>query len=82
MSENGADERVGGTANRDDEEAFVNGVEFHAAEVGTLVVGDEHAAIEWAFDLTPKGGERTVQRQVAVQTWRDGKVVREVFYHG
>ncbi len=22
------------------------------------------------------------QRQVALQTWRDGKVVREVFYHG
>ena len=37
---------------------------------------------EWAFDVTPKGGERSVQKQVAIQTWRDGKIVREVFYHG
>jgi len=82
MSENGTDERVGKTANRAYEEAFVNGVEFHGVELGTVIVDGDHAAIEWAFDLTPKGGERTLQRQVAVQTWRDGKIVREVFYHG
>ena len=82
MSENGADERVGKAANRAYEEAFVNGVEFHGAEVGAVVVDGDHAAVEWIFELTPKGGERTVQKQVAVQTWSDGKVVREVFYHG
>ena len=82
MSENGADERVGKSANRAYEEAFVNGVEFHGAEVGAVLVDGDRSAVEWSFDLTPKGGERTVQKQVAVQTWRDGKVVREVFYHG
>ena len=81
MSENGVDERVGKAANRAYEEAFVNGVEFHGAKVGTVVVDGDHAAVEWTFELTPKGGERTVQRQVALQTWKDGKVVREVFYH-
>ena len=82
MSENGVDERVGKAANRAYEEAFVNGVEFHGAEVGAVLVDDDRAAVEWTFDFTPKGGERTVQKQVAVQTWRDGQVVREVFYHG
>ena len=82
MSENGADERVGKAANRAYEEAFVNGVEFHGAEVGAVLVDGDLAAVEWAFDLTPKGGERSLQRQVAVQTWKDGKIVREVFYHG
>ncbi|MFT5359009.1 MAG: ketosteroid isomerase-like protein [Polyangiales bacterium] len=82
MSENDADERVGKAASRAYEEAFVNGVEFHAAEVGQVIVDEDHAAIEWAFELTPHGGARTVQKQVAVQTWRDGKIVREVFYHG
>lgn len=81
MSENGAYERVGRAANRAYEEAFVNGVEFHAADVGCVIVDADRAAIEWAFDLTPTGGERIVQKQVAVQTWRDGKIVREVFYH-
>ena len=82
MSENGVDERVGKAANRSYEEAFVGGVEFHGAEVGAVIVDGDRAAIEWTFDFTPKGAERVVQRQVAVQTWRDGKVVRETFYHG
>ena len=82
MSENGIDERVGKAANREYEEAFVGGVEFHGAEVGAVLVDGDRAAVEWAFDFTPKGGERVVQKQVAVQTWKDGKVVREVFYHG
>ena len=42
----------------------------------------ERAAIEWVFDLTPNGAERTQQRQVALQVWRDGKIARETFYHG
>ena len=82
MSENGVQERVGKAANRAYEEAFVNGVEFHGAEVGAVLVDGDQAAVEWSFDFTPKGGERLVQRQVAVQTWKDGQVVREVFYHG
>ena len=82
MSENGAGERVGKAANREYEEAFVSGVDFHGAEVGAVLVDGDRAAVEWAFDFTPKGGERVTQRQVAVQEWRDGKVVRETFYHG
>jgi ketosteroid isomerase-like protein len=82
MSENGADERVGKATNRAYEEAFVNGVEFHGASVGAVLVDGDRAAVEWTFDLTPKGGERVQQRQVTVQEWRDGKVVRETFYHG
>ncbi len=82
MSENGVDERVGKPACRAYEEAFVNGVEFHGAEVGAVLVDGDRAAIEWSFDLTPKGGDRVTQNQVAVQTWKDGQVVREVFYHG
>ena len=82
MSENGADERVGKPACRTYEEAFVGGVEFHGATVGRVVIEDDYAAIEWAFDLTPTGGERVVQKQIAVQTWANGKVAREDFYHG
>jgi ketosteroid isomerase-like protein len=81
MSENGMDERVGKAANRAYEEQFVSGVEFHGAEVGVVVVDGDHAAVEWTFEFTPKGGARVKQRQVALQTWKDGKIVREVFYH-
>ena len=82
MSENGVDERVGKAACRSYEEAFVGGVEFHGATVGRVIAEGDHATIEWAFDLTPRGGERIVQNQVAVQSWRNGEIVREDFYHG
>ena len=82
MSENGVDERVGKAANRAYEEAFVSGVTFHGAEVGDVLLDGDRAAVEWTLDFTPKGGERLVQKQVAVQLWRDGTIVRETFYHG
>ena len=82
LFEYGVDERVGKTACRAYEEAFVGGVEFHGATVGRVIAEGDHASIEWAFDLTPKGGERVVQNQVAVQSWRNGEIVREDFYHG
>lgn len=82
MSENGAAERRGKAANRAYEEAFVGGVEFHAADVARVLIDADTAAVEWSLEFTPNGGERVVQRQVALQTWRDGQIVREDFYHG
>ena len=82
MSENGTDERKGKEQNRQYEEAFVGSVTFHAAEVHSVLVDGNSAAIEWSLDFTPNDGERLVQRQVAVQEWKDGKIVRETFYHG
>jgi ketosteroid isomerase-like protein len=82
MCENGGDERVGKTANRAYEEAFVANVEFHGAEVKSVLVDGNRSAVEWVFDLTPKGGSRIQQRQVAMQTWKDGRIVREDFYFG
>lgn len=82
MSENGTAERVGKAANRDYEENFVNSVQFHAASVGRVLVDGDHAAVEWTLEFTPQGGQRITQRQVALQTWREGLIVREDFYHG
>ncbi|UCE62932.1 MAG: nuclear transport factor 2 family protein, partial [Nitrospirota bacterium] len=82
MSENLKDERVGKAANREYEVKFMNNVqEFHGAKVGRVIVEGDHAAVEWTFDVTFKGGNRVVMNQVAVQTWKDGKVIREDFYH-
>ena len=83
MSENGYDPRVGKDVNRRYEEDFVNGVDFHAAEVGRVILDEDsqQAAVEWVLEFTPKGGQRVVQKQVAVQTWKDGQVVKETFYY-
>lgn len=81
MSENGLDDRVGKDVNRQYEQQFVENVEFHGAKVGRIAVDGNYAAVEWEFDMTPKGGERLIQRQVAFQTWDNGKVIHEVFYY-
>lgn len=81
MSENGTAVRRGKAANREYEQAFVDNVEFHAAEVGRVVIDGDHSAVEWIFEFTPKGGERMRRTQVALQTWNDGKVVREDFFY-
>jgi len=81
MSENGVEDRVGKAVNREYEKQFVANVEFHGAKVGRIIVDGDSAAIEWEFDMTPKGGDRITQRQVAFQTWKNGKVLREVFYY-
>ena len=83
MSENLKDERVGKAANREYELKFLDNVqEFHGAKVGRVIVEGDHAAVEWTFDVTFKGGNRVAMQQVAVQTWKDGKIIREDFYHG
>ena len=81
MSENGTEDRIGKDVNREYEKQFVANVDFHSASVGRITVDGDHSAVEWEFDMTPKGGQRMIQRQVAFQTWRDGKVIREVFYY-
>ena len=83
MSENQADERVGKVVNREYEIQFLDNVQkFHGAQVGRVIVDGDHAAVEWSFDITFKDGNRVKMQQVAVQTWKDGKIIREDFYHG
>ena len=83
MSENQTEERVGKAVNREYEIQFLDNVlEFHGAEVGRVLVDGDHAAVEWSFDITFKDGNRVKMQQVSVQTWKDGKIIREDFYHG
>jgi ketosteroid isomerase-like protein len=83
MSENRTHERVGKAVNREYEIKFLDSIqEFHGAQVGRVVVDGNHAAVEWSFDITFKDGNRVNMQQVTVQTWKDGKIIREDFYHG
>ena len=83
MSENRTEERVGKAVNREYEIQFLDNVqEFHGAQVGRVIVDGNNAAVEWSFDITFKDGNRVKMQQVALQTWKDGKIIREDFYHG
>lgn len=82
MQDNDYPARNGKAVNRQHEEAFVNGMtEFRGAKVLNTVVSDGVAATEWWFDYTHKDYGTRNYRQLAVQRWKDGKIVEEKFYY-
>ncbi|MDX1532044.1 MAG: nuclear transport factor 2 family protein [Rhodothermales bacterium] len=83
MVDAGQEPRRGKDANREYEEAFVNGLtEFRGAEVKGVAVDEERgkAYVEWHFDFTHKDYGDQKYDQVAVQDWENGQIVEERFY--
>jgi len=66
------------------EEQFLQNVaQFHGMEVRGIGADDEtgRTFVEVAMDVEFKDGNRANMEQVAVQTWKDGKIVHERFYY-
>ncbi len=74
---------VGKDANREREIKWLEGItDFRGAEVQNVAVGDNVSMVEWFMDYSHKEYGDVKMAQVAVQNWKDGKIVKEVFYHG
>jgi hypothetical protein len=74
---------VGKDANREREMKWLEGItDFRGAEVKNVAVGDNVSMVEWFMDYSHKEYGDVKMAQVAVQNWKDGKIVKEVFYHG
>jgi len=71
MQEINMDPVSGKDANREREEKWLSGA-----------VGDDVTMVEWFMDYAHKEYGDVKLNQVAVQTWQDGKIVKELFYHG
>lgn len=83
MQENDNPEFVGKELNRKREEAFFAAItEFRCAKPLKVAVGEKTTMVEWHFDYTHKELGIKKYTQVAVQEWRDGKIVKEKFYYG
>jgi len=83
MQENNFPPTVGKDANRERELAFFGGItEFRGAEVHDVAIGDNVSMVVSSMDYTHKeyGARKTTQ--VAVQHWKDGKIVNERFFYG
>ena len=81
MQENLDPPTVGLAANLQREREFFGSllsVQFRSASV--IVEGDR-AAINWVFDYTTADGQRYRMDQIAVQTWRDGKIIHERYIY-
>lgn len=82
MQDNNYPQREGKVVNRQYEEAFVSGLtEFRGAKVISTLVSDDLAVTEWWFDYTHKDYGVRNYRQLAVQRWKNGKIVEEKFYY-
>ena len=82
MQENSNPPTVGKSANRERELQAMQMIEaFHGAEVKSVAVGDNVTTSEWEMDVTYKGAPRMKMSQVAVQKWKDGKIINERFYY-
>lgn len=82
MQENGKDPMVGKTANRVREEEFVGSIEaVHSMGAPEILVDGDQVVIHWIGDVTLKGGSRITMDQLAQQTWKQGKIVRERFVY-
>lgn len=83
MQENENQPTVGKKANLEREAEFLNNIEeFRGAKALEVATGDNVSMVTWHFDYTHKQwGERNY-KQVSVQYWLDGKIIKEQFYYG
>jgi ketosteroid isomerase-like protein len=81
MEEPAYGKTVGLAANLEREQAFVESVaEFKTFEA-TPAIGEDFSCYENVMEWTTKDGKEIRVEQVAVQHWRDGKIVYERFYY-
>ena len=72
----------GKEANRKREQEFFGNIaEVHAAGITSSAVNGHTSFCEQHFDATFKDGNRVKMEEVAVRTWKDGKVIKERFYY-
>ncbi len=83
MQENDGPETVGKAANRQREEEFFSKItDFRGAAVEGVAFGDNTSMVQWSMDYTHADWGVRKYNQVAVQEWKDDKIVRERFFYG
>jgi hypothetical protein len=84
MRDNDGPAREGKHSCREFEQDFVNSLTaFRGAEVKNVMVSEDAgvATVEWGFDYTHKDWGDRNYTQVAVQRWKDGKIISEQFLY-
>ena len=85
MQENNAPPTVGLEANYAREEQFVAYVkQWKSLDVAAVAVDRQRGKtlVQSSFEFEAVDGKTVKADQVAVQTWRDGRIVHEKFYYG
>ena len=83
MQENDQPPTVGKAANRDREVDFFGAItDFRGAKILSVAEAGDKTFVEWHYDYTHRDWGVRRYHQVAVQTWKNGKIVQERFYYG
>jgi ketosteroid isomerase-like protein len=82
LQENAGPPRVGMPALVEFERAVVASIaEAHETQAASFVVDGDRCAINWVFDYTDTAGRRVRMDEIAYQTWRGDKIIRERFFY-
>ncbi len=81
MQENLAAPFVGLAANLERERAFYGSLQKLQFKAASVLVEGDRAVINWVFDFTAADGKQFHMDQIAIQTWRHGKIVHERFVY-
>lgn len=83
MQENDLPPTIGKEANRKREIEFVeNLIEVREANVLNVAIGIGCTMVEWHLDYSHKEWGVRNYKQIAVQEWENGQIVKERFYYG
>jgi len=81
MQENVSPPTVGFAENYAREEAFYGSLQALNFNLVSVVVEGDRAVINWVFDYTTADGTSYRMDEIAIQTWRDGKIVHERYVY-
>jgi len=81
MQENTSPPTVGFAENYAREAAFFGSLAAAKFTLVSVVTEGNRAVINWVFDYTTADGQRYRMDEIAIQTWRDGKIVHERFVY-
>ena len=81
MQENISPPVVGFAENYAREQAFYGSLEALKFKLVSVVVEGDRAAINWVFDYTTADGMQYRMDEIAIQSWRNGKIVHERYVY-
>lgn len=81
MQENISPPNVGLAENYAREAAFYGSLKALQFTLVSVVVEGDRAAINWVFDYTTADGTQYRMDEIAIQTWRDGKIIHERYIY-
>ena len=64
------------------ENQFNNIIDFKSAKPLKVTIGEQSTMVEWHMNYVHREHGEKCYTQVAVQDWKDGKIIKEKLYYG